>query len=106
MTKERRKEIKETFKALEEMFLQPGFVENMVKAFEFMNLLAKAKDCLHLLDEKLEIPRDEDFRFDIAKVVEAIENCQSEIRQGRDGDEWLKTAMERIRGVNERLKDW
>ena len=106
LTKEMRKEIKETFTSLEKVLSQPDFVENMVKAFEFMNLLAKAKDCLHLLDEKLEIPRDEDFRFDIAKVVEAIENCQSEIRQGRDGDEWLKTARERIRGVNDRLKGW
>ena len=107
MTKEMRKEIKETFMSIEDVLLQPGFLETMVKAFEFMKLLAKAKDYLHALDEKwLEISRNDDFRFEIAKAIEAVEICQSEVKQGRDGDEWLKAARERIRGINDRLKGW
>lgn len=107
MTKEMRKEIKETFTSLEKVLSQPDFVETMVKTFEFMKLLAKAKDYLHVLDEKwLEISRNDDFRFEIAKAIEAVEICQSEVKQGRDGNEWLKTARERMRGVNDRLKGW
>jgi len=107
ITKEKRKEIQETFVSLEKMLSQAGFVENMAKAFEFMKLLANAKDCLHVLDEKkLKISRDEDFRFDIARVKDSIENCQSEIANKRNGNEWLNKARERIRKVNDRLKDW
>lgn len=107
ITKEMRKEIKETFTSLEKVLSQPDFVENMAKAFEFMRLFEKAKECLHVLDEKrVKISREDDFRFDIAKVKDSIENCQSEIANKKDGDEWLETARDRLRIVNERLKDW
>lgn len=107
ITKEMRKEIKETFTSLEKELSLPGFVENMVKAFEFLNLLAKAKDCLHVLDEKwLEISREDDFRFNIAQANDSIENCQSEIVNKRNGDDWLNKTRARLRIVNECLKDW
>ena len=107
MTKEMRKEIKETFKALEEMLLQASSAESIIATHKLVELLAKAKDYLHALDEKwLEISRNDDFRFEIAKAIEAVEICQSEVKQGRDGDEWLKAARERIRGINDRLKGW
>ena len=107
MTKEKRKEIKETFKALEEMLLQASSAESIIATHKLVELLAKAKDCLHVLDEeKLKIPREDDFRFDIAKVRDGIENFLSEIKSGRNGDEWLNKARARLRIVNECLKDW
>lgn len=43
MTKEKRKEIKETFKALEEMFSKEDAVKNIVTTSKFKELFAKAK---------------------------------------------------------------
>ena len=105
MTKEKRKEIKETFAALEEMLLQKDVVKSIVTTVKLTRLLANAKDCLHELNEK-KIPRNDDFRFDIAKAVEAIENCRSEIEGGRSSDEWLNKARERLHVVNDCLSDW
>ena len=104
MTKGKRKEIKETFASLEEMLLQTGSAESIVTAPKFRELVAKAKDCLHEFDEKGVV--DSCVSLDIAKAIDAIENCQSEIKWKRNGDEWLNTARERIRRVNDRLKDW
>ena len=105
ISNEMRREIKGTFKSFEEVLSQTGSVEDIIITPKFTKLVANAKDCLHELDEK-KILRNDDFRFEIAKAIEAIECYQSEIRQGHDGDEWLKTARERIRGVNDRLKGW
>ena len=104
MTNEKRKEIKETFASLEEMLSQTGSAESIATAPKFKELVAKAKDCLHEFDEKGYV--DSCFSLDIAKAIDAIENCQSEIKGERNGDEWLNTARERIRRVNDRLKDW
>ncbi len=108
MNKETRKEIKETFEALGKILSQAGSAEVLVKSTPgFEELLTKAKAYSQHLDmEGVEKRHDNDICFDIAKAVEAVEICQSEVKQGREGDECLKTARERIRGVNDRLKDW
>lgn len=104
MTKEKRNEIKETFSTLEKMLSQAGSAESIVTTPKFRELIAKAKDYLHEFDEKGYV--DSYFSLDITKAIDAIENCQSEIKWKRNGDEWLNTAKERMRKVNDRLKDW
>ena len=108
MNNETRKDIAETFSVLEKMLLQACSAEALVKSTPgFDELFAKAKAyAQHIGMRGVEKRHGNDVCFDIAKAVEAIENCQSEFKQGRDGDEWLKTARERIRGVNDRLKGW
>ena len=108
MNKETRKDFSETFASLGKILSQVNSAKDLVKSTPgFDELLTKAKAYSHSLDmEGVEKRHEYDICFDIAKVVEAIEDCQSEVKQGRDGDEWLKIARERIRGVNERLKDW
>ena len=108
MNKETRKDIAETFSALEKMLLQVCSAEVLVKSTPgFDELFAKAKAySQYLTTGGVESRHHDDFGLDIAKAVEAIEFCQSEVRQDRDGDEWLHTARERIRGVIDRLKDW
>ena len=104
MIKEKRREIKETFASLEKMLSQAGSAESIVTAPKFRELVAKAKDYLHEFDEKGYV--DSYFSLDIAKAIDAIENCQSEIKWKRNGDEWFDTARKRIRKVTNRLKDW
>lgn len=108
MNKETRREIKGTFESLGKMLSQASSAEALVKSTPgFDELLAKAKAYSHSLDMAgVEKRHEYDICFDIAKAVEAIENCQSEVKGGRNGDEWLNTARERIRGINDRLKDW
>lgn len=108
MKKETRKDFSETFASIEKILFQVNSAKDLVKSTPgFDELFAKVKAYSQHLDiEGVEKRHDYDICFDIAKVVEAIENCQSEIKQGRDGDEWLKTARERIRGVNDQLKGW
>lgn len=108
MNKETRKEIKETFESLETMLSQVSSAQDLVKSTpRFDELLTKAKAySQHLAIGGVESRNHDDIVLAIVKSVEAIELCQSEVRQDRDGDEWLHTARERIRGVNERLKAW
>ena len=108
MNKETRKEIKKTFESLGKMVSQTSSAEVLVKSTPgFDELLARAKAYSHSLDMAgVEKRNDYDICFDIVKAIEAIEICQSEVKGGRNGDEWLNTARERIGGVNNRLKDW
>ena len=107
MTKETRRVTKETFVSLGEVLSLTGSVKSIITTPKLIELVAKAKDCLHELDENpFEVFRDNDFHFDIAKAIEAIENYQSEVKGGRNGDEWLNTARERLRIVNDCLKGW
>ena len=106
--KETRKDFSETFASIGKILFQVNSAKDIVKSTPgFDELFSKAKAySQYLAMKRFECRNCVDFRFEIDKAIEAIECYQSEIRQGRDGDEWLKTARERIRGVNERLKGW
>lgn len=108
MNKETRKDFSETFASLGKILSRVNSAEVLVKSTSgFDELLSKAKAySQYLTTGGVESRHHDDFGLDIAKAVEAIEFCQSEVRQDRDGDEWLKKARERISGVNDRLKDW
>lgn len=107
MTKEKRKEIKETFKALEEVLLQTDSVESIITTPKFIELVAKAKlfSC-ELWQEMFVIPQGNDFRVDIDNAIEVMGTCQPSVKGGKKCDEWLNVARERLRIVNDCLKDW
>ena len=71
MTKERRKEIKETFTTLEEILLQTDAVKSIVTDVNFLELLAKAKTFLDELRQEplIEDTLVNDFRNNIENGV-------------------------------------
>ena len=104
--KDARKEIQETFISLGNMLSQACSAAHLVSP-ALTELLGKAKDYSHMLDdENFEIRLNEDFRLDIRKAIDAIENCRSDVIGGEKRDVWLNKARERILKVNDDLKDW
>ena len=71
MTKEMRKEVKETFTTLEEILLQTDAVKSIVTDVNFLELLAKAKTFLDELRQKplIEDTLVNDFRNNIVNWV-------------------------------------
>lgn len=106
MDNETRNTVRETFNNLDKMLSQPRSAESLVPP-EVMELLGNAKHCLHVFDdENFEFHQNEDFRLDIQKAIEAIENGQSDDIERKTREEWLNKARERIRKVNDDLKGW
>ncbi len=110
MAKERRKEIKETFRALEEMFLQEDAVKSIVTTSKFIELFARAKIFLtELRPQVLEENTVNDFYGDIENAIVAIEACVSVIGDAEYADnsqEVIDRAKRKLRVVNDRLKHW
>ena len=107
MIKEKRREIKETFASLEKMLSQAGSAESIVTAPKFRELVAKAKlFSRELWQEKFMIPQGNDFRVYIDNAIEVMGTCQPNVKGGRNCEEWLNVARERLRIVNDCLKGW
>lgn len=111
MTKERRKEIKETFKTLEEILLQTDAVKSIVTDVNFLELLAKAKTFLDELRQKplIEDTLVNDFRNNIENAIVAIEACVGIVGNAKYADnlrEFIDRAKRNLRIVNDRLKGW
>ena len=94
--------------SIEKMLGQTDPIEVFVKSSpKFAMLLKNARSYLHALDEmSLEIRQDKDMRLDISKAIDEIEKSQAENIAKEKREEWLNTAMEKIRVVNDDLKDW
>lgn len=110
MTKEKRKEVKETFKALEEMVSQKDAVKSIVTTSKFVELFARAKMFLtELHPQMLEENTVNDFYGDIENVIVAIEACVSVVGNAEYADnsqEVIDRAKSKLRIVNDRLKGW
>lgn len=110
MTKEKWREIKETFTALEEMLWQTDSVEDVVTAANFLELLAKAKTFLDEL--RLEVFEDtlvDDFRNNIENAIVSIETCIGLVGKEKYVDTLqglICKAKENLRIVNNYLKGW
>ena len=111
MTKEMRKEIKETFTTLEEILLQTDAVKSIVTDVNFLELLAKAKTFLDELRQKplIEDTLVNDFRNNIENAIVAIEACVGIVGKAKYADnlrEFIDRAKRNLRIVNDRLKGW
>ena len=111
MTKEMRKEIKETFTTLEEILLQTDAVKSIVTDVNFLELLAKAKTFLDELRQKplIEDTLVNDFRNNIENAIVAIEACVGIVGNAKYADnlrEFIDRAKRNLRIVNDRLKGW
>ena len=111
MTKERRKEIKETFTTLEEILLQTDAVKSIVTDVNFLELLAKAKIFLDELRQEplIEDTLVNDFRNNIENAIVAIEACVGIVGKAKYADnlrEFIDRAKRNLRIVNDRLKGW
>ena len=111
MTKEMRKEIKETFTTLEEILLQTDAVKSIVTDVNFLELLAKAKTFLDELRQEplIEDTLVNDFRNNIENAIVAIEACVGIVGKAKYADnlrEFIDRAKRNLRIVNDRLKGW
>ena len=111
MTKEMRKEIKETFTTLEEILLQTDAVKSIVTDVNFLELLAKAKTFLDELRQEplIEHTLVNDFRNNIENAIVAIEACVGIVGKAKYADnlrEFIDRAKRNLRIVNDRLKGW
>lgn len=111
MTKEKRREIKETFTDLEEMLSHTDSVEDVVTAANFLELLAKAKTFLDELRQEplIEDTLVNDFRNNIENAIVAIEACVGIVGNAKYADnlrEFIDRAKRNLRIVNDRLKGW
>ena len=107
MTKEKRKEIKETFLSLEKMFSQKDAVKSIVTTPEFLEVLEKARSCSRELWRE-DFPFDENLRFDIENAIEAVDSCCFAVRHGVVDklQEFYDKALRKLSTVNGRLKGW
>ena len=110
MTKEKKREIKETFASLEEMLLQTGSAEGIVKAPEFSELVAKAKKILSEFRQEvfLDTPVN-DFRNEIENAIVVIEACMSLVGDEKNAETFqvfLCKAKGCLRTVNSYLEGW
>ena len=110
MTKEKRKEIKETFKALEEVLLQTDSVESIVTALKFRELVSKAKTFSSELRQEV-LPGNPvyDFRNDIDDAIVEIEACMDIVGDEDNLEtlqEFLCKAKSHLHIVNSCLKGW
>lgn len=110
MTKEKRKEIKETFNALEELLSQKDAVKSIVTTSKFLELFARAKKfrtelCPQMLEENFV----NDFYGYIENAIVAIEACVRVVGNAEYADnsqEVIDRAKSKLRNVNDRLKGW
>lgn len=110
MTSEKRREVKETFKALEKMFLQKDALKSIVTTSKFIELFARAKRFLtELCPQMLEENTVNDFYGDIENVIVAIEACVGIVGNAKYADnpqEFIDRAKRKLHIVNDRLKGW
>ena len=107
---EKRKEIKETFKALEEVLLQTDFVESIITTPKFRELVAKANTCLSELRHGVfEGTSVYDLSNEIENAIVALEACMDIVGDKKNVDtlqEFLCKAKRHLRIVNTHLQGW
>ena len=107
MTEEKRKEVKETFKALEEMFSQKDAVKSMVTTSRFLELFARVKKFrTELCQQMLEENSVNDFYGYIENAIVAVEACVGIVVNADNQQEFIDKAKRNLRIVNDRLKGW
>ena len=114
MDRNQLKEIKETFKSLEQMLSQASSAANLVNSTPgFAELLSKAYKCLGLLEKEwiLEEPKAFNSRDAIRSVVEGINSVQYGVKNGFEtaADDSLQTRLNEAKAilcaVNEHLNN-